>query len=93
MLPEVPTFAESGVPPLVSETWWGLLAPAGTPKEIIARLHGEIARGLATAELKERFTTLGAEPVGSSPEQFSAFIREEVQKWGDVVRKLGIKAD
>ena len=93
VLPEVPTFAESGVPPLVSETWWGLLAPAGTPKEIIARLHGEIARGLATAELKERFTTLGAEPVGSSPEQFSAFIREEVQKWGDVVRKLGIKAD
>ena len=93
VLPNVPTFAEAGVPRLVAETWWGLIAPTGTPREIIARLQSEIAKGLATVELKERFTTLGAEPVGSSPEQFGAFIREEVQKWGDVVRKLGIKAD
>ena len=93
VLPAIPTFAESGVPKLVSETWWGLLAPAGTPKENIARLHSEIAKGLATPEMKERITTLGAETVGSSPEQFGAFIREEVQKWGDVVRRLGIKAD
>ena len=93
VLPAIPTFAEANVPALVAETWWGLLAPAGTPKENIARLQSEIARGLGTAEMKERITTLGAEPVGSSPEQFGAFIREEVQKWGDVVRRLGIKAD
>ena len=54
VLPDVPTFAESGVPKLVAETWWGLLAPTGTPKDIIARLQGEIAKGVATAEIKER---------------------------------------
>ena len=93
VLPEIATFAESGAPKLVAETWWGLLAPAGTPKENIARLHSEITKGLATPELKERITVLGAEPVGNSPEQFGVFIREEVQKWGDVVRRLGIKVD
>ena len=93
VLPQIPTFAESGAPKLVAETWWGLLAPAGTPKENIARLHSEIAKGIATPEMKERITTLGAEPVGNSPEQFSAFMREEVQKWGDVVRRLGIQVD
>ena len=93
VLPEIAAFAESGAPKLVAETWWGLPAPAGTPKENIARLHGEIAKGLATPEVKERITTLGAKPVGNSPEQFGAFIREEVQKWGDLVRRLGIKVD
>ena len=90
VLPEIAIFAESGALKLVAETWWGLL---GTPKENIARLHGEIAKGLTTPEVKERITTLGAKPVGNSPEQFGAFIREEVQKWGDLVRRLGIKVD
>ena len=89
VLPEIPAFAESGAPKLVAETWWGLLAPAGAPKENIARLHGEIAKGLATTEMKERITTLGAEPVGNSPEQFGAFMREEVQKCRSGARWCG----
>jgi tripartite-type tricarboxylate transporter receptor subunit TctC len=93
VLPDAPTFAESGLPGFEAVTWWGLLAPAGTPREIIARLHGEVVKGLATAEMKERLTGLGAEAVGNTPEQFGAFLREEVQKWGNVVRTVGIKVD
>ncbi len=93
VLPDAPTFAESGMPGFEAVTWWGLLAPTGTPREIIARLQAEIAKGLAMPEMKERFLTLGAEPVGSTPEQFGAFLREEVEKWGKVVRTLGIKVD
>ena len=93
VLADAPTFAESGLPRFEAVTWWGLLAPAGTPRDIITRLQAEIMKGLATAGMKERFLALGAEPVGSKPEQFGAFVREEIEKWGNVVRTLGIKVD
>ncbi|MBI3068502.1 MAG: tripartite tricarboxylate transporter substrate binding protein [Betaproteobacteria bacterium] len=93
VFPQTPTFAEAGFPGFESVAWWGVLAPAGTPKEVIGRLHAEIAKALTAPEVKERFAGLGAETVGSTPEQFGAFLREEIQKWGKVIRTLGIKAD
>ncbi len=93
VFPETPTFAESGFPGFESVAWWGVLAPAGVPREVITRLHAQIAKALMTPEVKERFAVLGAETVGSTPEQFGAFLREEIQKWGKVIRTLGIKAD
>ena len=73
--------------------WWGFVAPAGTPKTVISKLHGEVYKALAAPEVRERFAALGAETLGSTPEQFAAFMREEAQKWGTVIRKLGIKAE
>lgn len=93
VFPQTPTFAEAGFPGFESVAWWGVLAPAGTPKEVIGRLHAEIAKALTAPEVKERFAGLGAETVGSTPEQFGAFLREEIQRWGKVIRTLGIKAD
>lgn len=93
VFPQTPTFAEAGFAGFESVAWWGVLAPAGTPKAVIGRLHAEIAKALTTPEVKERFAGLGAETVGSTPEQFGAFLREEIQRWGKVIRTLGIKAD
>jgi tripartite-type tricarboxylate transporter receptor subunit TctC len=93
VLPDAPTFGESGLPGFEAVAWWGLLAPAGTPREIVARLQTEAARALATQELKDRFAALGAEPVGSTPEEFGAFLRREIDKWGRVIRTLDLRAD
>jgi tripartite-type tricarboxylate transporter receptor subunit TctC len=74
-------------------TWWGFVAPAGTPKTIIARLHAETVKALGTSDVKERFATLGAEILASTPEQFGAFMRAEAKKWGGVIKSIGIKAE
>lgn len=92
-LPEVPTIAEAGVPGYEATTWNGLVAPAGVPKAIVAKLNAELNRALASATLKQRFAVLGAEPVGGSPEQFAALIRKEHAKWGEVIRRSGAKID
>jgi len=93
VLPDVPTFAESGLPGFEATVWWGVLAPAATPKDVIARLNGEIVRALRAPEVKERFTTLGAEATGSTPEQFGEFLKSETAKWANVIKTSGIRAD
>jgi tripartite-type tricarboxylate transporter receptor subunit TctC len=92
-LPEIPTVAEAGLAGYDSTQWYGVLAPAGTPREIVARLHGEIVRALRDPEVGKRLEADGAEAVGSSPEEFSAFIRSETEKWAKVARAAGIKPE
>ncbi|MBI2296372.1 MAG: tripartite tricarboxylate transporter substrate binding protein [Betaproteobacteria bacterium] len=91
--PDVPTIAEAGVPGYESAQWSGLLAPTGTPKEIIARLHKETAAILHSPETRERLAKDGGEPVASSPEDFGAFIRAETVKWAKVAKSAGIQLE
>jgi tripartite-type tricarboxylate transporter receptor subunit TctC len=92
-LPEVPTVAEAGLPGYDSTQWYGVLAPAGTQTQIVARLHGEIVRALRDAEVGKRLAADGAEAVGSSPEEFAAFIKSESEKWAKVALAAGIKPE
>jgi len=91
-LPDVPTIAEAGFPRGVFNFWVGMLAPANTPREILARLNTEVQRALQAADMKERLATLGSEPMAMSPEQFDAFLREEFTVLGEVMRASGVKA-
>ena len=93
LLPEVPTAAEAGVPGYNAQSWFGLVAPAGTPRPVIARLHGEVVKVLANPEVRTRILGIGMEPVGDTPEQFAAHIRSEIERWGRVVKAAGIKAE
>jgi tripartite-type tricarboxylate transporter receptor subunit TctC len=90
-LPNLPTVAESGVPGYEAGQWYGLFAPAKTPKEIIGKLHGAMTGVLNSPEVKKKFVGDGAEPVGSTPEEFARFLRSETDKWAKVVRAAGIK--
>jgi tripartite-type tricarboxylate transporter receptor subunit TctC len=90
-LPNVPPVAEAGVPGYSAMQWYGLLAPASTPQPIVARLNAEALRSLRTDEMRERLAADGAEPQGSSPEEFGALIRSELEKWGRVTRAAGIE--
>ena len=92
-LPEVPTNSEAGIPDLESDTLTGIVAPAATPKEIIERWRGEIARMVATADVKQRLETLGFAPVADTPAEFGERIKVEISRWGKVVRDAGIRAD
>ena len=89
--PDVPTFEEAGLPGYEAIGWFGAVAPAGTPAEIIKRLNLEITTALSLPELKERALSAGAEPFPTSPQEFAAIIRDETKKWGEVVRTAGIK--
>jgi tripartite-type tricarboxylate transporter receptor subunit TctC len=89
-LPDVPTLAEAGAPNQESEIILGLLAPSGTPREIIDRLQREIIRVLAMPQIHERLAALGFEPIGSSPEEFADRIRAEIEKWAKVIRAAGL---
>jgi tripartite-type tricarboxylate transporter receptor subunit TctC len=91
--PEIPTMIESGLPGFVVSAGFGLLAPAKTPREIIKKLHAEAVKALAVPEVRERLANEGAEPVGSTPEEYDAFIRSEIEKWMQVVTKAGIKPE
>jgi len=91
VLPDVPTMAEAGYPGQESFTLTGILAPAGTPKEIVTRLHAEIAKLVATPEVRERFDAQGFDPVASTPEEFAARITFEMEKWGKIIKDAGIK--
>lgn len=93
LTPEVPTVAESGVPGFEVTGWYMALTPAGVPQGIVQRLHGELAKAVHTAAVKERFAALGIEPVGSAPEACATFLRSEIAKWTQVVRAAGAKAD
>jgi tripartite-type tricarboxylate transporter receptor subunit TctC len=92
VLPDVPTVAEAGVPGYELTSWYGVLAPAGTPAAIVGQLNGEIVKALHTPEVKARLTGEGAEPVGDSAQQFQAFIRREIDKYAKIVSALGISA-
>lgn len=91
--PQLPTVAEAGVPGYEIDVWYGIMAPAKTPKEIIAKLHDETARILAQPEVKERMLAIGLEPVGSPPGRFAEYLRAEVAKWAKVIRVAGIRID
>ena len=93
ILPDLPTFAEAGVPNYEASSWFGVVAPAGTPKEVVARLHAEIVKALKVPAMQERFAKTGARLVGNSPEEFAAQIRAERRSWGEIIRAAGISAD
>jgi tripartite-type tricarboxylate transporter receptor subunit TctC len=88
--PEIPTLVESGLPGFESVQWYGVLAPAQTPRDIIAKLHGELVQILQSPDVKQRFVNDGADPVGSTPEEFARYIRAELVKWAKVARDAGI---
>jgi tripartite-type tricarboxylate transporter receptor subunit TctC len=92
-LPEIPTLSESGVPGFEAYSWAGMLAPAKTPKEIIARLNKEIVDILKQKDVADKLNQQGALPVGDSPEQFAAYVKAEIDKWGAVIKSANIKAD
>jgi tripartite-type tricarboxylate transporter receptor subunit TctC len=91
-LPDVPPIAET-VPGYVGEIWYGVLAPAGTPADIVNRVQGIVAASLNTAEVKARFAKQGAEVVGSTPADFTVFIRQEIVKWTKVIKEAGARLD
>ncbi len=91
--PEIPTLSESGLKGYEVGAWYGLLAPAGTPREIVQRLYAEVTRGLREPDARERFTALGAERVDKNPEAFSEHLRAEIAKWGKVVKAAGLRVE
>ncbi|HEX9464431.1 MAG TPA: tripartite tricarboxylate transporter substrate binding protein [Alphaproteobacteria bacterium] len=93
VLPGVPTIAESGMPGYDTGVWWGVLGPAGLPKDIVAALHNEFVAALHSAAVKQHFTQLGAVPIGSSPAEFDATIRAEAAKWDPIIRAAGIRIE
>ncbi|SOY49852.1 Bug family tripartite tricarboxylate transporter substrate binding protein [Cupriavidus taiwanensis] len=93
-LPGVPTIAQAaGLPQYEASSWFGMLAPAGTPPDVIQRIQHEVAKALGAPAVRERLQAQGAEPVGNTPEQFAAFIRAETAKWAKVVKDSGAKVD
>ncbi len=92
-LPNVPTFDEIGVPGVYSSAWYGVMAPAGTPREIVMRLNTEINASLQTADVKKRFFDFGGEIGGGTPEAFSQFVESEIKRYADIVRLSGAKLE
>ena len=93
LAPELPTMNEAGVPGYDADAWFGLLAPAATPRDIIARLHAEVTKALQAPDLRERLRGIGATPGSGTPEQFTAMVRSEVAKWSNVVKRAGVRVD
>ena len=91
--PDIPTIAEAGVPGYEAVQWFGVLAPAGTPHDIVSRLHKEIVRTVQTSDIRQKLVNDGADPVGSLPVEFAAFIRSETAKWAKVAKAIGLKPE
>lgn len=92
-LPDVPTLAELGYKDINVDTWFGLLTPAGTPKDIVDKLNAEFNKALQNPQLRKKLNNEGAEPFGSTPEKFAALIKEEIPRWGLVVKESGARID
>lgn len=93
LLPDVPTVAESGFPGFEVAGWFGLMAPAGTPREIVTRLHNETAKLLKLPDVKESMAANGLDPVGSTPEEFAAYLTAQTNLWAKVIKESGARAD
>jgi tripartite-type tricarboxylate transporter receptor subunit TctC len=93
LAPDIPTIAESGIPGFEAFVWYGIVAPAQTPPAIIEKLSSEIAAVMKLPEIRERLLALGSEPADSNPASFAAFIKAEAEKWGDIVKTSGAKAE
>jgi tripartite-type tricarboxylate transporter receptor subunit TctC len=93
LLPEVPTFGELGYPKVAVSLWYGLLAPAGTPKPVVEKLNREAARALTSPDVRDKLQAQGAEPMPGTPEAFASFMQEEMAKWAPVVKQAGVKLD
>lgn len=89
----IPTIAEAGVPGYEAVQWYGVLAPSATPRDIVNKLHAGVVRALQNPEVRQRLLNDGAEPVGSSPEEFTAYLRAETAKWAKVIQAAGIKPE
>jgi tripartite-type tricarboxylate transporter receptor subunit TctC len=92
-LPELPTVAEAGVPGYAAENWYGMMVPAGTPKEIIERLHADSVKSLQFEDVKERFHATGLVPFTNTPDEYERYIRSEIEKWAKVVKALNLRVD
>lgn len=92
-MPDLPTIAEAGLPGFEAASWFGMLAPAGTPKDIVAKIHGDVVKLAKTTDLSEKLTQQGAAPVLNTPDEFAAYIKAELAKWEKVVKASGAKAD
>ena len=93
LLPDVPTFAEAGIAGMEAGLWYGIVAPKGTPKAVVARLNAEINRALEQPDLRDRFAAMSVEIVGGPPQAFSPYIDSELKRWGEVVRAANIKIE
>ncbi len=92
-MPEVPTFAQSGFPSYDPTVWYGVFAPAGTPRDVVVKLNAGIAKSLQARDVRERLIGLGAQPTSSAPEEFTEFVRAEISRWGKVVKSSGATVD
>ncbi len=92
-LPDTPTFAEAGLRDFEIDNFTGLVGPAGMPADAVARVHAAAVKALATPQVRERFASLGVQPVGDTPEQFGAVIREDLARWSKVIKSAGVKVE
>jgi tripartite-type tricarboxylate transporter receptor subunit TctC len=93
LLPDLPTVDETGLPGYEAGPWYGFLVPTGTPREAITRLNAESLKAMTFPDVKERMTATGLTPLGSTPDEFGALVRSEVEKWGKVVKAIGMRID
>jgi tripartite-type tricarboxylate transporter receptor subunit TctC len=93
LVPDVPTIAESGLPGFETVAWFGIFAPAGTPRDIVVRIRDEVAKIVQQPEIRERIATLGGEPVGNTPEAFATIVKSDIAKWKQVAKTANITAD
>jgi len=93
VVPEVPTFAEAGLPGFIAENWWGIYLPAGTPKTIVDKLNADLAKAMGSADLKQRFEEMAVEATSGTPEALRDFARAESDRWGKLVREAGIRGE
>ena len=91
LAPELPTMAESGFPGFEAVPWFGLLAPSGTPQDVVDKLHNETVKTLAMPEVRRKFDELGLEPIGNTPAEFAALIAADIPLWAEAVKIAGVK--